>query len=152
MCGQGACCRATHLCLQLVGANECPWQLLPGQCSLTEYLPGYPPVRPDTWVPAQQSILGCAVGPQRRHGFLCSVSILSSSLCSLPLHLPLRLVPVWALSVVHLQVLPLCLSALGLLSPHHSRHTGCCSSGDGVCDHILRSRIWPCLRARGLGW
>lgn len=68
-------------------------------------------------LPAWQSILGCAVALQHGRGSLCSLSIpslialLFLCLCTFPW----RLVPVWALPVVHLQVLPLCLSALGAL-------------------------------------
>lgn len=39
-----------------------------------------------------------------------------------------------------------------LLSPHHIHPTSCCSSGNGVCYDILRSRKWPCLKTHVLGW
>lgn len=33
--------------------------------------------------------------------------------------------------------------------PHPSHPARCCSTGNGVCYGILRSRMWPCLKTQG---
>ncbi|KAJ7397568.1 hypothetical protein BTVI_134218 [Pitangus sulphuratus] len=40
VCVQGVCYQASHLCLQLTGANEYPWQLLLGQERLADDVTG----------------------------------------------------------------------------------------------------------------